>query len=66
MSTKKKHGMTGKRNAVKEEKDKVAGVGRLVVDLGSVKARLVKAADGGKLKPLVVEILEEGLEKRGF
>lgn len=58
--------MTGKRNAAKPESEKVSGKGRLVVDLGPIKPRLVKAARGGKIKGVVVEMLEEGLKKRGF
>lgn len=62
------HGLTGNKNAAKAESEKVSGKGRLTVDLGSLKTRLDRAAskEGVKLKPLVVELLEDGLRRKGL
>lgn len=40
--------------------------GKLILEIGPLKPRLVKAAQGKPIKPLVLEILEEGLKKRGY
>lgn len=56
----------GNNFAVKPHDQKVTGKGRLTVDLGDLKTRLVNAAEGGKLKTILIEILEEGLKKRGY
>jgi hypothetical protein len=61
-----KHPNHGNQFAAKDPSQRVTGKGRLNVDLGDLKPRLVRAAQGGKLKPIVIEILEEGLKKRGF
>jgi hypothetical protein len=61
------HPLKGNQFALKTEGQKVTGKGRLNVDLGTdLKKRLINASEGGKLKKTLLEILEEGLEKRGY
>ena len=57
-----------KRNtfATKPEDEKVAGKGRLVLDLGPLKARVVRAAQGRKVVDFAREALEAACRKAGF
>lgn len=56
----------GNKFASKPEAEKVAGKGRLVLDLGPLKARVVRAAQGRKVVDFVREALDAACRKAGF
>ena len=52
--------------AEKPEAEKMAGKGRLVVDLGDLKSRVVRAAQGRKVVDWIQEVLADACKRAGF
>ena len=57
--------MQGNENAKKPDEEKIAGKGRIVIDLGDLKTKAVRAsrARGMKFAPWVREAIEEKVER---
>lgn len=57
--------MQGNENAKKPEDEKIVGKGRIVIDLGDLKTKAVRAsrARGMKFAPWVREAIEEKVER---
>lgn len=65
MSEEKKTYNRGNKHAAKPEAEKVSGKGRVVVDLGELKTRIVSALEPGQsLKSWIVSACEKKLKEK--